>query len=201
MADTQFTSRSQSHPGSAETRSGDTGIDAERMIKSAKKVGNQLIETVRDQAVSLLDEQRSHAADQIASVADMVRNSVRSLDQEGGGAVRRYTEDTARAIDDFGETLRDRPWGELARDVEDFARRWPMAFMASAIAAGFIAGRFFVSSGERETASPPRSTPITSASMSSEPRGGARYDYGAVDGTVLGNAKAGDGASGSKDSH
>jgi hypothetical protein len=205
MADTQFTTGSQSRGKSGPIGAGETGVDPERMIESAKNVGNQLVGAVRDQATSLLDEQRSRAADQVASVAGMVRNAVQSLDRESAGAVCGYADDTARAIDDFADRLRTASWGELADDVEDFARRWPMVFMASAIATGFIAGRFLISSGSRRhKASTPTQTPSTNTTAPGvlhEPRGGARYDYGAVGGAVSGTGKAGYGAGGSTETN
>jgi hypothetical protein len=89
----------------------------------------------------------------------------------------------------------------LAADIEDFARRWPGVFMASAFAAGFVAGRFLVSSGSRasQPRAPAQTTP-TSTGMSHVPRGGARYDYGAVGGGVSGSGNSGYGSSGSRES-
>src|SRR5947209_9738393 len=129
MADSQFTTGSQSRGKSGPIGAGDTALDPERVVETAKNMGNQLIGAVRDQATSLVDEQRGRAADQIASMAGMVRNSVQSLDRESAGAICQYADDTARAIDNFADRVRTASWGELADDVEDFGRRWPMVFM------------------------------------------------------------------------
>jgi hypothetical protein len=205
MADSQFTTGSQSRGKSGPIGAGGTGVDPARVVETAKNMGNQLIGAVRDQATSLVDEQRGRAADQIASMAGMVRNSVQSLDRESAGAICEYADDTARAIDNFADRVRTASWGELADDVEDFGRRWPMVFMASAIATGFIAGRFLISSGaRRHEASTPAQTPspnTTAPGMLNEPHGGARYDYGAVGGTVSGTGKAGYGAMPGKETH
>jgi hypothetical protein len=205
MADSQFTTGSQSRGKSGPIGAGGTGVDPARVVETAKNMGNQLIGAVRDQATSLVDEQRGRAADQIASMAGMVRNSVQSLDRESAGAICQYADDTARAIDNFADRLRTAPWGELADDVEDFGRRWPMVLMASAIATGFIAGRFLISSGSRRheasTPAQPPSPNTTAPGMLNEPHGGARYDYGAVGGTVSGTGKAGYGAMPGKETH
>jgi hypothetical protein len=205
MADSQFTTGSQSRGKSGPIGAGGTAVDPERVVETAKNMGNQLIGAVRDQATSLVDEQRGRAADQIASMAGMVRNSVQSLDRESAGAICQYADDTARAIDNFADRLRTASWGELADEVEDFGRRWPMVFMASAIATGFIAGRFLISSGSRRhEASTPAQTPspnTTAPGMLNEPHGGARYDYGTVGGTVSGTGKAGYGAMPGKETH
>jgi len=203
MADTtQFTSGARSGGTSASAGTGDNGaMDAERMIENAKNMGNQLVGAVRESATSMMDEQRSRAADQIASIAGMVRNSVQSLDRQSAGTICQYADDTARQIDNFAETLRTRSWGELAGDVEDFARRWPMMFMASAIATGFIAGRFLVSSGTRVSSmpAPMQSTPSTTASagMGEKPIGGARYNYGTAGSTGNGTGGTTPGFTGS----
>ena len=188
---TQFTSGARSGGTSGSAGSGDSGaLDAERMVENAKNMGNQLIGAVRDSATSMMDDQRNRAADQIASVAGMVRNSVQSLDRQSAGAICQYADDAASTIDSFAETLRTRSWGELAGDVEGFARRWPMAFMTAAIGAGFLAGRFLVASGTRVSRVPRPSTTGTSTmtstgtmtrtGMSEKPTGGARYDYGST---------------------
>jgi hypothetical protein len=120
----------------------------------------------------------------------MVRNSVQSLDRQSAGPICQYADDTARQIDSFAETLRSRSWGELASDVEDFARRWPVVFMASAIGAGALVGRFLVSSGTRVTQNAPSMPSTTGTSTTTgtgtgmnKPIGGARYEYGTAGST------------------
>ena len=199
----QFTPGARSRGGSRSVRRGDDGgagdngaIDPGQMIENAKNMGGQVIGAVQESATSLLDEQRNRAADQIATLADMVRNSVRSLDRQNAGAVCQYADDTARQINDFADRLRNRSWSELAEDVEGFARRWPAVFMASAIATGFVAGRFLTSSASRPSeasASAPQTVHVTSATTD-QPKGGARYDYGAVSGPISGGANSGYGS-------
>jgi hypothetical protein len=66
-------------------------------------------------------------------------------------------------------------------------------FTASAIATGFIAGRFLLSSGSRASETPaPTARPM--GGMADQPRGGARYDYGAVSGPVSGSGNSGYGS-------
>lgn len=129
------------------------GRDGGQVMAEAKKVGAELVGAVRDSAVALLDVQRNRAADQIAAVGEALRCAAESLDQSleptGGATVAGYADRAAGQIAGFADTVRRRSWAELADDVEDFARRWPMAYMASAIGIGFIAGRFMLSSAER----------------------------------------------------
>jgi hypothetical protein len=184
MADTrQFTPGSRWRGGPGSVRTGDTrGVDAGQLIESAKNMGSQVIGAVQETATSVLDDQKKRAADQIATIADMVRDSVKSLDPQSAGTVRQYADDAARQIADVADRLRTRSWGQLAGDVEDFGRRWPTVFIASAIATGFITGRFLVASASRPRETPASTTQTTSG-MADQPRGGARYDYGPVSGS------------------
>ena len=59
-----------------------------------------MVGAVQGTATSLLDDQKKRAADQIATIADMVRDSVKSLDRQSAGSVRQYADDTARQISD-----------------------------------------------------------------------------------------------------
>lgn len=145
-----------SHLGASTTRH-DGG--AANPLTDAKKMGSELVGAVRESAMTMLDNQRNRAADQIASVGEALRRSAQSLEDAGGETVVRYADQAARQITDLADTLRNRPWGELATDVEDFARRWPIAFMASAIGIGFVAGRFWMSSAEHPASHSAPGTP------------------------------------------
>jgi hypothetical protein len=118
-------------------------------MSDAKKVGSELVGAARDSAVSLIDAQRGRAADQIIAVGDALRRSAESLQSSGAGALVQYTNQAADQICGFADTVRDRSWDELAGDLESFARRYPITFMASAMGIGFIAGRFLLSSSDR----------------------------------------------------
>jgi hypothetical protein len=122
-------------------------------MSDAKKVGSELVGAARDSAMSLLDAQRARAADQIAALGDALRQSTGSLESTGVGSLAQYANQAADQISGFADTMRDRSWGELAGDLESFARRYPLTFMASAMGLGFMLGRFLLSSSERSAAS------------------------------------------------
>ncbi|HTV87743.1 MAG TPA: hypothetical protein VME41_01895 [Stellaceae bacterium] len=108
-------------------------------------MGSELLTAMRDSATNLLDEQRRQAADEIVSIGDALRQSGDALEHKAGLGVGRYADEAARAIDDFAGRVRSSSWSEIAADVEDFARRWPIAFLAAAIAVGFVGGRLLLS--------------------------------------------------------
>ena len=89
--------------------------------------------------------------------------------------------------------------GMMANDIEDFARQWPIAFIAAAVGAGFLAGRFLVSSASRPASQTMTSPMPQPASTTGQPIGGARHDFGAVGGPVTGGANAGYGVGGTRE--
>jgi hypothetical protein len=167
-------------------------------VTEAKEVGTELIGAVREGATSFFEEQRDRAASEISSVGEMLRRSARTLDQNRSTTIGRYAEDAADEITHFAERLRTRSLGMMSEDVEDFARQWPIAFMAAAMGAGFLAGRFLISSASRsQRQTMARPAPRPSPGLN-QPVGGARHDFGAVGGSVSGG-NAGYGGPGTRE--
>jgi len=161
-------------------------------MSDAKKVGSELVGAARDSAMSLLDAQRSRVADQIASLGDALRQSTGSLEGTGVGSLAEYVDQAAEQISGFADTVRDRSWNELAGDIESFARRYPLTFMASAMGLGFIAGRFLLSSSDRTPSYATQSGASYSGGRPSE----MRRDSGVANRTVPSGARAEYGSSG-----
>ena len=166
-------------------------------LSDVKEIGTELAGAVRDSATSLFEEQRNRAADEIAALGKVLRQSARALD-ENGGAVARYADQAAQQVGDFASTLRTRSWNELAGDVEDFGRRWPLAFMAAAVGVGFAAGRFLMASAARSRE--PATVGATAASpMASTSAGSGGTSTATGTGSVSGNARSGYGAMASRE--
>jgi len=162
-------------------------------LGDVKEIGTELAGAMRDSATSLFEEQRNRAADGIAALGDALRQSARALDQSGG-TMGRYADQAAQQVGDFASTLRDRSWNEVVTDVEDFGRRWPLAFIAAAVGAGFVAGRFLMSSAARSSAPPATGTAATHPMASTGSGTG-----GMVTGSVSGGARSGYGAMASRE--
>jgi len=147
---------------------------ASRAVDEVKGLGNELVNVIRDSATSLIDEQRGRAADEIASLGEMLRNTAQSFDERAGSGLGEYAKAAAEEIAGFAETVRGRSWSDLAADIEGFAREWPIAFMAAAIAGGFVGGRLLLASprGSAASVDKPATTP--------EPFGGAERTGGMV---------------------
>lgn len=162
-------------------------------LGDVKEIGTELASAVRDSATSLFEEQRNRAADEIAALGEALRQSARALDQSGG-TVARYADQAAQQIGDFAGTLRNRSWNELAGDVEDFGRRWPLVFMVAAAGVGFVAGRFLMASAAR---SADAAKGVGDAGLPSSSTPAARPGFGntgTMTGGVSGNARSGYGA-------
>ena len=64
--------------------------------------------------------------------------------------IARYLGEGAAQVDSLSRKMRERNWGELVADTEDFARRQPTWFVLGAVATGFVVGRLlWTSTGVR----------------------------------------------------
>ena len=138
------------------------GPGAEDALAQAQALATEFACAVRDAAVALLDEQRTHAANEIAALGEVLHISAQSLDRtgdaldpRGGGNVSRYTEGAAQQIGRLANRLRRYSVGELNGDIVAFARGRPIGFIVSAIAVGLIAGRLLASSAARQAGQDP----------------------------------------------
>jgi hypothetical protein len=169
---------------------------AAHAVNEVKDMGTELIGAVRDGATSLFEEQRRRAAGEIAALGEVLRHSAQSIDRTAGPTVAQYTEEAGRQISEFADTLRTRSLGQMAGDVENFARRWPAVFVAAAAGIGVLAGRFLISSAARPATplrTQPAQTSITGAGADMPV--GARHDHGTVGGPAAGG-NSGYGATG-----
>jgi len=134
----------------------------------AKALMTDLLGALRDYAIALLDEQKTHAANEIATLGDMLDRSVQSLDSgEKAANVTRYAEEAAQQVGRLAERLRNRSLAEIAADVDDFARRLPLPFIIASVGVGLMAGRLLASSGSRPATQAPadQQTPQTAVSQ------------------------------------
>ena len=114
-------------------------------------VVTEFLDAARSAAESLLEEQKRQIADRISGVARALRSAAQPLDESQSHVIARYLEAGAAQVDSCSRTMRERHWGELVADTEDFARRQPTWFVLGAVATGFVLGRLlWASAGERQ---------------------------------------------------
>jgi len=129
--------------------------------ESTGKVATQALGQVKDKAASVIDEQKTSIATGLTSVADGIRQvgeNLRSDDQNQVAAIAgKYGESLADQVEKFSNYINQKEIKELARDVEQFARRNPALFIGGALALGILAARFLKSSGSSNQSSKRRS--------------------------------------------
>jgi hypothetical protein len=154
--------------------------DAQPGIERIKMIVNEITSAAQTAAMSLVDEQKSRAADRVGAVADALHAAARTFERSHSPIAAEYADSAARQIEGLVESIRRRHWTEIAADLEELARHRPARFIAGAVLCGFIAGRLLASShrGERsdQNSLPPAESAVTaavaSASGSSEIPGG-----------------------------
>jgi hypothetical protein len=124
--------------------------DAKKAVSSAtdevKSQVNELTNVAQEQTTQFLGEQKDMAASRIEGVAHALRQAGQELAGRDEGTLAQYTDSLAGQLDNFSTTLRNREIGSLIDDARQLAHRQPELFVAGALAAGFVLGRFFKSS-------------------------------------------------------
>jgi hypothetical protein len=135
----------------------------------------ELLTAIRDAGTAMFEAHKQLAAEQTAELADAVQRFGRSVDQTQSRVIDHYCERGATWISEAAQTMRTRSWGEIASDLEAFARRRPAWFMLAALGTGFAAGRLLTAAAERErrlarAVQPISATPPPVAGQSAPPR-------------------------------
>ena len=113
-------------------------------------VVTEFLDAARSAAESLLEEQKRQIADRVSGIAGALRSAAPLLHESQSHVIAGYVEEAATQVDTLSRTMRERHWGELVADTEDFARRQPTWFVLGAVAAGFVIGRLlWTSTGGR----------------------------------------------------
>jgi ElaB/YqjD/DUF883 family membrane-anchored ribosome-binding protein len=113
-------------------------------------VVTEFLDAARSAAESLLEEQKRQIADRVSGIAKALRSAAQPLDESQNRVIARYLEEGAAQVEGLSRTIRERHWGELVVDTEDFARRQPTWFVLGAVATGFVVGRIlWASTGGR----------------------------------------------------
>lgn len=158
MADMmQTTASSSSQAGRLPLRPGEPYEAAgERAFEAGADFVNQLWTALCSGANELFFEGRDRAVAEIGGLGDILRRSAHSLEERGDLAIAEYAETAGERVTAFADRIAGRSWRELTGEIEDIARRNPIVLIASAVSAGFLVGRFLMSSAAPHdaTASP-----------------------------------------------
>jgi hypothetical protein len=122
---------------------------AAQVVDQAQGVAGQVAEQAKQQATSQLTSQKDRAVDGLVTVAQALRQTGQTLQQQEQGAVAGYVDQVAQRVESVTNYLRAHEVHEMVEDTQDLARRQPALFLTGALALGFIGARFLMSSGQR----------------------------------------------------
>ena len=107
-----------------------------------------LWQDAKDDARSMLDEQKDTATSGINDIAAALRTSAKDLGGRNQATVARMAECAAEGLEQVSSALQRRDLDGLVRETESYARRQPMVFFGAAVLAGFLAVRFLKSTSQ-----------------------------------------------------
>jgi hypothetical protein len=114
--------------------------------EAAREQAHAAWQDVKSTARDKLSEQKDSTASGLGDLATALHDAAERLENERHPDVARFARSAAGAMERVASTLQGKDLDVLVRDTEDFARRQPVAFLAGAVAAGFLAVRFLKSS-------------------------------------------------------
>lgn len=124
-----------------------------KIVEQAKQavthVASSVVNQAREQVNTQFDARKDKAVETMGSVASAIRETSDKL--KGVGPLGDVAGRAADGIEKVADFFEDKQIGDVARDVESFARREPALFIGAAFALGVIGGRFLKSTAHRDT--------------------------------------------------
>jgi hypothetical protein len=128
--------------GSVQTGKHVVGVAREQASGVAVEAGRQgrdLLQQARGQLEEQAAQGQQRLANQLLSLSDELRSMAGASGQ--GGTAAGLASQAAWRVRTAGQWLKDRQPGQVADEMQSFARRRPAAFLALAVGAGLVAGR------------------------------------------------------------
>jgi len=141
LAETTATVKQQGHQAVNEAQHAASELAAE-----AKHVATEQLSEAKHRAESMVDERKNQTAERLQGIAGALRETSHKLQDQEEETFASYAATAADQVDKFSGYLRNQNVGDLLHDVDGLARRQPELFLAGALAAGFLLGRFLKSS-------------------------------------------------------
>lgn len=155
----------------------------------ATTAASDFVRPVTDKARELAEEQKQAGAERLGGVARAVHQAADQLEKDLPPEAAQYVHQAADGIERVSSAIRDRSIGDLVDDLNDFARRQPVAFFGGAILAGFVLSRFLKSSAQSPS-SGGRPGSDRARGYTGE-FGNGPYEPGTTGGTMYGVASSG----------
>lgn len=122
----------------------------EQVQEKAQQAAGEARSRIQDQ----VDQRSTQVGEQVSSSAQALRSTAERLREEGQDGPAKAAEQLAGHAERVGSYLSDSDADRILRDVEEFARRQPLAVVGIGLFAGFAASRFLKASS-RSRYSPP----------------------------------------------
>ncbi|RIK38050.1 MAG: hypothetical protein DCC55_22265 [Chloroflexi bacterium] len=127
--------------------------EGEKVVDKTKQAVNEAVtetmDEARHQVSATLADQKTRAADQLSDVAHALRRTGEELQSQEHPTIAQFAEAAAEQVERFSGYLKEGDIGDLWQDIRSVAQRQPELFVAGALAAGFLVGRFLKSSGSQ----------------------------------------------------
>ena len=169
---------------------------AQEIAGQAQEKAQEAAGQAKDQLRTQVDQRSTQAGEQVTSTASDIRTVSESLREQGKDKPAQLAEQAADRVERVGSYLTDNDADRILSDVEDFARRQPLAVIAGGIALGFAASRFLkASQSERYYNRPqqlPNSAQRPAATTTPPATGGVGNELSSGVGAGTGNGPVGD---------
>ncbi len=132
MAHPESTTTSSS---TAESIKGAVSDATAKVTQTAKDVAAR----TADSASRMASERKTEAADRVSSLGSAIHESARSLEEQDPN-IAWLTHQAADSIERVADYVRQRDLATLSHDVEDWARRHPVAFFGGMAVLGVVIG-------------------------------------------------------------
>jgi acyl-CoA reductase-like NAD-dependent aldehyde dehydrogenase len=146
--------------GSATDQAKQGAQQATEQVKDKAREGAQ---QARDRARDEVDRRSTEAGEQVSATADAIRQASSHLREQGQDTPARLVEQAAGHVERAGGWLQESDGDRILNDVEDLARRNPLAVIAGGVVVGFALSRVLKASSRdrhgRGPGSPSRQLP------------------------------------------
>jgi ElaB/YqjD/DUF883 family membrane-anchored ribosome-binding protein len=134
---------------------GDVQAQATEIAGEAKQQAGEMIGQAKEQAAGAFTQQREQAVAGLGGLAEALRSTAQNMKSSNDGAqpgIAQFVDDAAERLSQSADFLRDKDASQLLHDVQDFAKKQPLAFVGAAFGIGIVAARLLKGSGSGSAA-------------------------------------------------
>ncbi|MBW3622669.1 MAG: hypothetical protein KY468_04585 [Armatimonadetes bacterium] len=164
MADDAWTSNGN---GNGSTSTMDKAREqTNHLVHQAQQKAGEMVGQAGDQVKSQLSSQKERASDSLETMAQALRETGKSLQDQQYEAVGKYIDTAAEQLDRVSTYLQEKDVDELMGQVQDFARSRPALILGATFVLGFLAARL-IKNAETDGSSQSDFTPSAQPDFSS----------------------------------